>query len=282
MVASAAVSSIREGRVSVNPLCFESIQWSPFIADGRVDLPAQIDAAAEAGFDGFSFDIWSLRGHLAQGGSLEGLADRLAATGLRCLELQALVVTDDPAETGAAAEEMVAAVAVLAPTVVMGGFPGAPTDRAVANLVDAVDQLPAGTPIGIEFLPTLAIDDIAKARALVARVGVPGVGVVVDAWHFFHGPSTWEDLDALPLSEITFVQFSDHPPLESDDLASEMLRRRVFPGDGVLDLERFTSVLRAKGYTGVVGVEVISEPLRALGYTEFARRSREAAARYWS
>jgi sugar phosphate isomerase/epimerase len=266
----------------VNPLCYESIQWSPFVADGPVELPAQVDAAAAAGFDGFSVDIWTLRRHLAEGGTLQGLADALSAAGLPCLEVQALVVTDDPAETRAAAEEMAEAASVLGPTVVMGGFPGPPTDQAVANLADAVSLLAPGTTVGIEFLPTLAVDDIPKARELVARAGLPGVGVVVDAWHFFHGPSTWDDLDALPVEEIAFVQFSDHPALESDDLGSEMLRRRTFPGDGVLDLTRFSSTLRAKGFGGIVGVEIISEPLRALGYAEFARRARESAARYWS
>lgn len=263
-------------------LCYESIQWSPFVCGGPVDLRAQIRAAAAAGFDGVSLDVWSLRAHRDQGGTLDEVARWIADAGSRCLEVQALVVTDDAGESAAAAEEMSVLVDALGPDFVMCGFPGEATDAAVAHFADAVERLPSGPRVGLEFLPTLPVNDIAAARAVLQRAGSARTGVVVDVWHFSHGPSTWEDLEALGAEEIAFVQFSDHPPLASSDLTDEMLRRRVFPGDGVLDLDRFVSVLRANGFDGMVGVEVISEPLRELGYDEFARRAHRAAARYWS
>ena len=262
-------------------LCYESIQWSPFIDDRPVDLAAQVRAAAAAGFDGFSIDVWSLRRHLAQGATVEALVAALAAEGLRCMELQAMVVTDDERATLAEAEEFTGLIDLLQPDYVMTGFPGEPTDQALANYQAAVARLPRGPRVGLEFLPNLPICDINAARAVLRRAHLPDAGVVVDAWHFFHGPSQWSDLEALPLGEVAFVQFSDHPALESGDLAYEMLQRRTLPGQGRLDLGRFVSVFAEKGYDGMVGVEIMSEQLRQLSYDEFARQAHDTAAPYW-
>lgn len=262
-------------------LCYESIQWSPFIDDRPVDLGAQVRAAAAAGFEGFSIDVWSLRQHLAQGGTVEELAAVIADQGLRCMELQAMVVTDDEQATMAEADEFAGLVDVLQPDYLMTGFPGEPTDRAVANYAAAVARLPRGPRVGLEFLPNLPINDINAARAVLRRAELPDAGVVVDAWHFFHGPSRWSDLEELPLGELAFVQFSDHPALESDDLAYEMLQRRTLPGKGQLDLGRFVAAFGQKGYDGMVGVEIMSEELRLLSYEEFAQQAHDAAAPYW-
>jgi sugar phosphate isomerase/epimerase len=265
----------------VRTLCYESIQWSPFIDDRPVELVAQVRAAAAAGFEGFSIDVWSLRRHLAQGGTVEELAAAIAEQGLRCMELQAMVVTDDERATLAEADEFALLIDVLKPDYLMTGFPGEPTDHAVANYRAAVARLPQGPRVGLEFLPNLPICDINAARAVLRRAELPDAGVVVDTWHFFHGPSQWSDLEELPIGEVAFVQFSDHPALESDDLAYEMLQRRTLPGQGQLDLERFVSVFDDKGYDGMVGVEIMSEALRALSYEEFARQAHDAAEPYW-
>ena len=262
-------------------LCYESIQWSPFIDDRPVDFFAQVQAAAAAGFDGFSVDAWSLRRHLAQGGTLEGLAAAIAEHGLRCMEIQALVVTEDEQATLAEADEIATMVEALQPDYLMAGFPGQPTDEAVANFRTAVARMPPGTQVGLEFLPNLPICDIKEARSVLRRADLPAAGVVVDSWHFFHGPSEWSDLEDLPLEEVAFVQFSDHPALESEDLMYEMLQRRALPGQGRLDLGRFASVLKDKGYDGMVAVEIMSEALRTLSYEEFARQAHDAAEPYW-
>ena len=80
---------------------------------------------------------------------------------------------------------------------------------------------------------------------------------------------------------MAFVQFSDHPALESDDLAYEMLQRRTLPGQGQLELGRFVSVFDDKGYDGMVGVEIMSAALLELSYEEFARQAHDAAEPYW-
>jgi sugar phosphate isomerase/epimerase len=111
---------------------------------------------------------------------------------------------------------------------------------------------------------------------------VADAGVLVDTWHFFLGPNTWEDLDRLPRERVAYLQFDDHPALASDDLHEETLQRRVFPGEGRFDLTRFCREFRARGFDGLVSVEVLNQEWRGRDPATFARRAHETSARYWS
>jgi hypothetical protein len=54
------------------------------------------------------------------------------------------------------------------------------------------------------------------------------------------------------------------------------------PSGGVLELDRFTSTLRERGWDGVVSVQVLSAELRQLPLADFARIAHDSAARYWT
>ena len=60
------------------------------------------------------------------------------------------------------------------------------------------------------------------------------------------------------------------PEPVSDNGTHETINRRVMPGDGRFELERFASTLRDRGWDGVVSVEVLNKDLRALPVDEFA------------
>ena len=63
--------------------------------------------------------------------------------------------------------------------------------------------------------------------------------MLIDAWHFSFGDSTWDDLASVPLDRIAYVQFDDTLAPESDNLLADAMDRRALPGEGVLDLDRF-------------------------------------------
>lgn len=267
----------------MNELCYESINRSPFIADQIADLPAQIEAAADAGFSWMGIDRPSIDQHCERGGTLEELARGLDARGVKCFELQPLVVTDDERQTLADAERLGELVDALRPPWVQCGLSGEVSPAALANFRRAGEMLAGlGARLAVEFLPFVPLCSIAKTRALLDATEVPGAAIVVDTWHFFHGPDDWSDLDALTLDELAYPQFDDHPPLLGDDLMEETTERRVLPGDGVFDLSRFAKTLRDKGYSGPVSVEILSAELRRLPLPEFARRVYAAALPYWS
>ena len=55
----------------------------------------------------------------------------------------------------------------------------------------------------------------------------------------------------------------------------------MFPGDGEFDLDTYCEHLRAKGFDGVVSIEVLSAEMRDMDAGEFTRRAFAAASRYW-
>jgi sugar phosphate isomerase/epimerase len=125
------------------------------------------------------------------------------------------------------------------------------------------------------------VKTIADARELLAGAsGDARTGVIVDTWHFFRGDDDWPDLEALPVDDLAFVQFSDGLPAGKDP-GYDTLHRRAVPGHGEFDLDRFSACLRAKDFQAPVSVEVLSEELRALPVEEFARRTMETSLPYW-
>lgn len=86
------------------------------------------------------------------------------------------------------------------------------------------------------------------------------VGLLVDSFHWYCSGGSVEDLRALPPEAIVHVHINDAPaglPLEEQED-----RGRLFPGEGVIDLATFLSVLREKQYDGCVSLEVLTnQPL---------------------
>lgn len=267
-------------------LLYETIQFSPYVWDGTPDLAGQFEAAAEAGYDGVGIDVWTIDALLARGTTLDQITDALDRSGLRCTELQALV-PDESMPAIARPPRFTELVERFRPEIVMAGFPGDPTDALVDVFVAAVDDVTRhGATVALEFLPMTPLDSIGKTRDIVARVtaqlGAGRCGVCVDTWHFFRGPDTWAELEALPATELAYVQFNDALPIAGDDLWFETLQRRAAPGEGEFDLARFCEIVQGKGYAGPVAVEVMSAELRALGPLEHARRTLAGARRFWT
>ena len=78
------------------------------------------------------------------------------------------------------------------------------------------------------------------------------------------------------------MQFNDHAPLASGaDVLFETTQRRLLPGEGAFDLKRFAATLRAAGFDGVVGPEILSEESRRFSMDEAARRIMETSGPYW-
>ena len=265
-------------------LCFNSFNRSAFIlGDEDSDLPGQIAAAAAAGFRLFGPDLYSLRQYRERGGRLEELAEALAAHGMRCFEMPALDISSDLAATLEAAEEMAAMAAVLRPDYVQCNVSSEPGEDTLEAFRRAADRLrEEGAGLALEYLPWLPVSNIRSTLELLERGGAEGAGAIVDSWHFFNSDDDWSDLEALPLERLAYVQFDDHPQWVGDDIVHETLQRRVLPGEGVFELERFCRVLRGKGFDGAVSCEILSEEMRSMDLGEFARRVYRSSVRFWS
>ena len=93
---------------------------------------------------------------------------------------------------------------------------------------------------------------------MVEGCGEPNVGVCLDLFHFYTGPSKFEDLDRLSVDRLAHVQIADIAGVPRE-LATDA--DRILPGDGDFHLSPILDKLRALGYEGYVSVELMNPTL---------------------
>ena len=91
------------------------------------------------------------------------------------------------------------------------------------------------------------------ALRLHRQAAHPNFGILFDCYHFWSGPSKFEDMDSIKPGEIIHAHVSD-----TQDLPRELLdlHSRVIPGDGVAPLSKILAKLAEKGYAGPISVEL--------------------------
>jgi sugar phosphate isomerase/epimerase len=269
----------------MNELCFNTMNRSAYLLqDEDPDIEGQIDAAGLAGFECFGPDNYTIQHYVDQGGSREALVARIEAAGMRVFELPTLGFHTKVDVVRADVESMLASVRVMKPDFVQVNISSEGGDVVIDEFRRAGDLFgECGAAMAVEYLPWLpGTKNIETTRDFLSRARVPNAGVLVDTWHFAFSDDTWEILEALPLEEISYIQFDDHPKLESDDLVDETLRRRLMPGEGHFELTRFCDTIRAKGYDRPVSCEILSDATRHMDRLEFARQVHDSSRPYWS
>jgi 4-hydroxyphenylpyruvate dioxygenase len=133
-------------------------------------------------------------------------------------------------------------------------------DRVTASLSQAAEQAGRhGVRLALEFQASAAFcNNLQTAAAVVAETASPYLGICLDAFHFFTGPSKTEDLGLLTCENLFHVQLCDLAG-RPRELASDA--DRILPGDGDLPLELLLSRLREINYTGCVSVELMNPQL---------------------
>lgn len=195
-----------------------------------------VDVAAAAGFEavGLWFDPASWTAS-----TTSAVADRLATTGMRALDLEP-VILGRGADPGDAAVDTAAELGVGHVLVASG-----PASR--DEVVERFGQLcarAASTDVVmvLEFLPIFTIGTLAAALSVVEEVGLGGV--LVDTLHLSRSGGSVEELADVPRALLPYLQLADAPAEVPDReaLREEALHGRLLPGDGELPLD---AVLRA-------------------------------------
>jgi sugar phosphate isomerase/epimerase len=133
-------------------------------------------------------------------------------------------------------------------------------ERAVVSLTQAAQwAASANVRLALEFrggdhfcscLPTAAM--------LAGLCGEPNVGVCLDVYHYYAGPSKLEDFALLRSADLFHVQLSDLSGVPRE-MATDSLR--ILPGDGDLRLDLIVEQLRAIAYDGYVSLELMNPKL---------------------
>ena len=143
----------------------------------------------------------------------------------------------------------------FAPTA--AGFDPQDLQRAVVSLAQAA-QWAAGfdVSLALEFRGKNSFcASLDTALALVLECGEANVGINLDVFHYYTGPSKFEDLAYLAPERLGLVQMCDMAGTPRE-LAVDA--DRILPGDGDLQLTALIGFLRQINYDGWVSLELMN------------------------
>lgn len=127
-----------------------------------------------------------------------------------------------------------------------------------------------GLNADLEFVPWLAIDDVAAAVRVVGAAARRNGGILVDTLHLDRSGGRASDLAAVPSDWLHYLQISDagaQRPKNVADMIHTARQERLLPGDGALDL---IAMLNAMPFDIPVAVEIPNAKL-ALGMAALDR-----------
>lgn len=135
---------------------------------------------------------------------------------------------------------------------------------------------PLGIRPHLEPMPWTDVRNVAQANRVVAQVGHPAAGMLVDAFHFDRSDSRLEDVAEIPGERVGYAQLCDAPqprPATMEAVIQQARSERLFPGEGGIDL---AGLLRALPPGTPLGIEV---PRNAMAKTvDAVTRARMALA----
>jgi 2-keto-myo-inositol isomerase len=141
--------------------------------------------------------------------------------------------------------------------------------RSVVSLTQAA-QWAAGFDVrlALEFRGSDAFcTSLDTAIELIEQCGEPNVGVCLDLFHYYKGPSKPEDLAGLTRKNLAFVQLCDVAGVPRELMTDA---DRVMPGDGDFQFGLMVETLRRIGYDGYVSLELMNPVLWQMKLTQVA------------
>lgn len=259
-----------------------------------VSILTDIEVAGEAGYDLVELRDGKIEKHLTAGGTLAELTQALAKAKLRVLSVNTL--DDATLHTGAELEQRVArcerlcgwAEALGAPYVIVGPTYRAgraiPEDVVLERTAGSLGRYVAtagahGVRIAFEFIgyADCSINNLSAALAAVDRVGDARLGLVIDAFHFYVGGSTFEALERLDPRRLFIVHMTDADHGDRTRLGKP---NRIFPGEGVLPLKEMIASLRRIDYPGPYSLELLRPQYWTMDPSFVARRGLESMRRF--
>jgi 2-keto-myo-inositol isomerase len=257
-------------------------------------LPATIEeeipGIAAAGFEWVELRTPELREYLRTH-TIGELAALLAAAGVRVGSINALEFVsfrgDEYAGVQAECRELCGwaaelgceyVIAVPSPTPSKDTTWGEIRSESVRAL-DDLSAIAAGYGVRLGFEPLgfgwCSVRTVAGANEILSAVEDAGVGLVLDVFHFALGGSRMQELDLVDAASIPIVHVDDavRGTIEAMTDAD-----RVFPGEGDLPVDEICGRLVARGFSGLLSLELFRpeywewEPARVAerGYARLA------------
>ena len=151
-------------------------------------------------------------------------------------------------------------------------------ERSVVSLKQAA-QWAAGFDVrlALEFRGSASFcSSLSTALGLVTQCREPNLGINVDIFHYYTGPSKLEDIALLPAEKLVFVQIADLAGVPRE-LARDS--DRILPGDGEFQLVPILEQIGNLGYDGYVSLELMNPVLWLMKPSQVAEMGMKALTR---
>jgi sugar phosphate isomerase/epimerase len=107
------------------------------------------------------------------------------------------------------------------------------------------------------------VHTMAEMKELIAEIGKPNVGFVLDSWHWYTSGETKKDLLSLRAAQVVSVDLNDAPTGIPVDQQIDG-KRELPAATGVIDVKTFLGALKEIGYDGPVRAEPFNEAVRKM------------------
>jgi sugar phosphate isomerase/epimerase len=258
-------------------------EWSLF------DFPERCAEAAKVGFRGIG--IWHADlEHQLDKRSLNEMRQILDDNGLGPIELEFLQdwfldADDDRRKAADRVRKMVLEAAEVLPAhhIKVGNIPANPcplpklTEKFAELCADVAQHTDA--KVAYEIIPSDPnVHSLEAAIKLAEGAAAPNGGIAIDTWHMAKLHIDPEELRAIPIQYLSWIELSDGQLEDMPDFIDEVINHRRLPGEGEFGVHRYVEVCADMGYAEPWGVEVLSEELRNLPMEQIFKRAYETTA----
>ena len=259
----------------------------------RCDFEQSLEVAKAAGFKGVGLRHNLLMNYLDKGNSLSKAGELMEYAGLIATEAGFLngwmfhggiPLSGKRERTGESEEQLLNEMAEFFSAVKELGSP--PITALVAtkengSIKQAAVELgwlcDRAADLGLRIMVELIgiapqINCVRRARQLMEMADRDNCGLLLDSFLMFMGDFDIEEIVRVPAERIYTVHISDAPG-NKEKARLNMLKDRLFPGDGVIPLKELCSAVRATGYEGWYTIEIFNPDYLGIEPTVIGERS---------
>ncbi len=236
-----------------------------------VDFRVRAEQAGKAGFTGMGLWHADLE-HSLKRYSLADMSKILKDNDIRHVELEFLTGWfNDGAEKAQSdvTKKLLfeAAAALGARAIKVGDFTNqkCPFPKLIERFAGLCREAEAyGTRIAFEMMPFSIISSLEDALALAQGADARNGGIFFDLWHMVKLNIPYDAVAGFPAQYRLGVEINDGFSREHSmpDMVEETTQHRQLCGEGEFDVKGFVAKIRAAGWSGPWGIEVLNKQLR--------------------
>lgn len=292
-----AAAALGPANASEKPMSLPKVRYclnTSTLRGQKLDLPALIEIASNAGYEGIEPWIGEITSYRDQGGSLADLRKQIADAGLKVESAIGFAewIVDDPKRRKAGLEtakrdmELVTSIGgtrIAAP-------PSGATKERMTNFADIAERYAELCRVGDSqgVVPQLEVwgfsatlSRLGETLFVLSECGHSAACLLPDVYHIYKGGSPFEGLQVLAGHAVHVFHMNDYPANPPRETIGDA--DRVYPGDGVAPLNSILTTLFDNGFAGALSLELFNPEYWKLPAEQVAKtglaKMKEAVAR---